>query len=157
MTSGSEKVREFAIHPLLKMFHFPLRPLLILMRAPSEAVRGHRATPAGTRWKLVWCFSLFRDLRGNLFICDCKLKWLVDWIYSTNTTVDQIYCKGPASKLDKKINDLVPLSFDCITTGEVQKILLINNDHSFPWLFKCHLKYVCLPSHRVRFLPVSDV
>uniref|UniRef100_A0A3B4ZFX3 Leucine-rich glioma-inactivated protein 1 n=1 Tax=Stegastes partitus TaxID=144197 RepID=A0A3B4ZFX3_9TELE len=56
------------------------------------------------------------DLRGNQFTCDCKLKWLVEWIYSTNATVDQIYCKGPASQLDKKINDLVPQSFDCITT-----------------------------------------
>uniref|UniRef100_A0A7N8YQ92 Leucine-rich glioma-inactivated protein 1 n=1 Tax=Mastacembelus armatus TaxID=205130 RepID=A0A7N8YQ92_9TELE len=56
------------------------------------------------------------DLRGNQFICDCKLKWLVEWIYSTNATVDQIYCKGPASQLDKKINDLAPQSFDCITT-----------------------------------------
>ncbi|GLD65076.1 leucine-rich glioma-inactivated protein 1-like protein [Lates japonicus] len=56
------------------------------------------------------------DLRGNQFICDCKLKWLVEWIYSTNATVDQIYCKGPALQLDKKINDLAPQSFDCITT-----------------------------------------
>uniref|UniRef100_A0A3Q3G274 Leucine-rich, glioma inactivated 1a n=1 Tax=Labrus bergylta TaxID=56723 RepID=A0A3Q3G274_9LABR len=56
------------------------------------------------------------NLRGNQFTCDCKLKWLVEWIYSTNTTVDQIYCKGPASQLDKKINDLAPQAFDCITT-----------------------------------------
>lgn len=62
-------------------------------------------------------FCPFRDLRGNQFTCDCKLKWLVEWIYSTNATVDQIYCKGPASHLDKRINDLVPQSFDCITTG----------------------------------------
>lgn len=35
--------------------------------------------------------------------------------------MDQIYCKGPASKLDKKINNLVlSTSFDCITTGEAQ-------------------------------------
>uniref|UniRef100_A0A3Q3G485 Leucine-rich, glioma inactivated 1a n=1 Tax=Labrus bergylta TaxID=56723 RepID=A0A3Q3G485_9LABR len=61
-------------------------------------------------------FLFFRDLRGNQFTCDCKLKWLVEWIYSTNTTVDQIYCKGPASQLDKKINDLAPQAFDCITT-----------------------------------------
>lgn len=59
----------------------------------------------------------FRDFRGNQFNCDCKLKWLVEWIYSTNATVDQIYCKGPAAQLDKKINNLVPQSFDCITTG----------------------------------------
>lgn len=56
-------------------------------------------------------------MRGNQFICDCKLKWLVEWIDSTNATVDQIYCKGPASQLDKKINSLVPQAFDCITTG----------------------------------------
>ena len=37
----------------------------------------------------------------------------------TNATVDQIYCKGPESQLDKKINDLSPQSFDCITTGEL--------------------------------------
>lgn len=61
-----------------------------------------------------------RDLRGNQFTCDCKLKWLVEWIYSTNATIDQIYCKGPASQLDKKINDLAPQSFDCITTGAAQ-------------------------------------
>uniref|UniRef100_A0A3B3BEP2 Leucine-rich glioma-inactivated protein 1 n=1 Tax=Oryzias melastigma TaxID=30732 RepID=A0A3B3BEP2_ORYME len=56
------------------------------------------------------------DLRGNHFTCDCKLKWLVEWIFSTNATVDQVYCKGPASHLDKSINDLEPQSFDCITT-----------------------------------------
>ncbi|KAM6956513.1 leucine-rich glioma-inactivated protein 1-like [Aplochiton taeniatus] len=56
------------------------------------------------------------DLRGNQFICDCKLKWLVEWMVHTNATMDQIYCKGPASHLDKKINDLMPQSFDCITT-----------------------------------------
>ena len=60
-----------------------------------------------------------RDLRGNQFICDCKLKWLVEWMVHTNATVDQIYCKGPESLLDKKINDLSPQSFDCITTGEL--------------------------------------
>ncbi|XP_007239890.2 leucine-rich glioma-inactivated protein 1a isoform X2 [Astyanax mexicanus] len=56
------------------------------------------------------------DLRGNLFNCDCKLKWLVDWIYHTNATVDQIYCNGPAAYQGKRINDLTPQSFDCITT-----------------------------------------
>ncbi|KAK2865704.1 hypothetical protein Q7C36_001760 [Tachysurus vachellii] len=56
------------------------------------------------------------DLRGNLFTCDCKLKWLVDWIYHTNATVDQIYCNSPPAYQGKKINDLTPQSFDCITT-----------------------------------------
>ncbi|KAL4640062.1 leucine-rich glioma-inactivated protein 1 [Arapaima gigas] len=55
------------------------------------------------------------DLRGNIFSCDCKLKWLVEWIYQTNATVDQIYCSSPPLYQGKKINDLVPQSFDCIT------------------------------------------
>uniref|UniRef100_A0A3B4C5R8 Leucine-rich glioma-inactivated protein 1 n=1 Tax=Pygocentrus nattereri TaxID=42514 RepID=A0A3B4C5R8_PYGNA len=56
------------------------------------------------------------DLRGNLFSCDCKLKWLVDWIYHTNATIDQIYCNSPPPYQGKKINDLTLQSFDCITT-----------------------------------------
>ncbi|XP_005156082.1 leucine-rich glioma-inactivated protein 1b isoform X1 [Danio rerio] len=55
------------------------------------------------------------DLRGNLFSCDCKLKWLVEWMFSTNATVDQLYCSGPSPYQGKKINDLMPQSFDCIT------------------------------------------
>ncbi|KAK6293332.1 hypothetical protein J4Q44_G00356580 [Coregonus suidteri] len=27
------------------------------------------------------------DLRGNQFMCDCKLKWLVEWMVHTNATV----------------------------------------------------------------------
>ncbi|XP_036439184.1 leucine-rich glioma-inactivated protein 1a [Colossoma macropomum] len=56
------------------------------------------------------------DLRGNLFSCDCKLKWLVDWIYHTNATVDQIYCNSPPPFQGKKINALSQKSFDCVTT-----------------------------------------
>ncbi|XP_030627491.1 leucine-rich glioma-inactivated protein 1a [Chanos chanos] len=56
------------------------------------------------------------DLRGNRFICDCKLKWLVDWMVNTNATVDQISCSGPPQYQDRKINDLSPQHFDCITT-----------------------------------------
>ncbi|XP_063076867.1 leucine-rich glioma-inactivated protein 1b [Engraulis encrasicolus] len=55
------------------------------------------------------------DLRGNQFHCDCKLKWLVEWMFNTNATVDQIFCAGPPLYQGKKINDLVPQSFDCIT------------------------------------------
>ncbi|XP_066520243.1 leucine-rich glioma-inactivated protein 1b [Hoplias malabaricus] len=55
------------------------------------------------------------DLRGNMFHCDCKLKWLIEWMYSTNATVDPIYCNGPALLKGRKINDLMPQSFNCIT------------------------------------------
>ncbi|CAL8259686.1 unnamed protein product [Arctogadus glacialis] len=54
------------------------------------------------------------DLRGNNLVCDCKLKWLVEWMVHTNATMDQISCSGPSSHQDQKINDLVAASFDCI-------------------------------------------
>lgn len=60
-----------------------------------------------------------RDLRGNNLICDCKLKWLVEWMHHTNATLDEIYCSGPPSYQGKRLNDLLPHSFDCITSGLV--------------------------------------
>ncbi|XP_030060678.1 leucine-rich glioma-inactivated protein 1 [Microcaecilia unicolor] len=56
------------------------------------------------------------DLRGNLFHCDCKLKWLVEWLDSTNATVEQIYCESPSEYKGRKINSLSRKDFDCITT-----------------------------------------
>ncbi|XP_020316087.1 leucine-rich glioma-inactivated protein 1 [Oncorhynchus kisutch] len=55
------------------------------------------------------------DLKGNNLECDCKLKWLVEWMHTTNAMVDQILCSGPLLFQGKLINDLVPGSFDCIT------------------------------------------
>ncbi|XP_043912599.1 leucine-rich glioma-inactivated protein 1 [Protopterus annectens] len=55
------------------------------------------------------------DLRGNLLHCDCKLKWLVEWLVSTNATVEHIECASPPQYKGRKINDLVPKDFDCIT------------------------------------------
>lgn len=63
-----------------------------------------------------------RDLRGNNLICDCKLKWLVEWMHHTNATLDEIYCSGPPIHQGKKLNDLLPHSFDCITAG----VILLN-------------------------------
>ncbi|XP_008311973.1 leucine-rich glioma-inactivated protein 1b [Cynoglossus semilaevis] len=61
------------------------------------------------------------DLRGNNLICDCKLKWLVEWMHQTNATLDDIYCSGPPVNQGKRLNDLLPHSFDCITTGNSLK------------------------------------
>lgn len=66
---------------------------------------------------LMWSVHACRDLRGNNLICDCKLKWLVEWMHHTNATLDQIYCSGPPIHQGKKLNDLLPHSFDCITAG----------------------------------------
>uniref|UniRef100_A0A9L0IGT7 Leucine-rich glioma-inactivated protein 1 n=1 Tax=Equus asinus TaxID=9793 RepID=A0A9L0IGT7_EQUAS len=56
------------------------------------------------------------DLRGNLFNCDCKLKWLVEWLGHTNATVEDIYCEGPPEYKKRKINSLSSKDFDCIIT-----------------------------------------
>nr|XP_033818447.1 leucine-rich repeat LGI family member 4 [Geotrypetes seraphini]XP_033818448.1 leucine-rich repeat LGI family member 4 [Geotrypetes seraphini]XP_033818449.1 leucine-rich repeat LGI family member 4 [Geotrypetes seraphini] len=56
------------------------------------------------------------DLRGNTFHCDCRLKWLVEWLGTTNATVEPFYCESPPEYSGRKINDLKPKDFDCITT-----------------------------------------
>uniref|UniRef100_A0A8C5NEA3 LRRCT domain-containing protein n=1 Tax=Gouania willdenowi TaxID=441366 RepID=A0A8C5NEA3_GOUWI len=56
------------------------------------------------------------DLRGNNLVCDCMLKWLVEWMHHTNATLDEIYCSDSSIHHEKKLNDLLPHSFDCITT-----------------------------------------
>ncbi|XP_041426955.1 leucine-rich glioma-inactivated protein 1 isoform X2 [Xenopus laevis] len=56
------------------------------------------------------------DLRGNVFRCDCKLKWLVEWLDKTNATVEQIHCESPPEYKGRKINSLSAKDFDCITT-----------------------------------------
>ncbi|XP_005407580.1 PREDICTED: leucine-rich glioma-inactivated protein 1 isoform X1 [Chinchilla lanigera] len=56
------------------------------------------------------------DLRGNSFNCDCKLKWLVEWLSHTNATVEDIYCEGPPEYKKRKINSLSSKDFDCIIT-----------------------------------------
>ncbi|XP_073858329.1 leucine-rich glioma-inactivated protein 1 isoform X6 [Macaca fascicularis] len=56
------------------------------------------------------------DLRGNSFNCDCKLKWLVEWLGHTNATVEDIYCEGPPEYKKRKINSLSSKDFDCIIT-----------------------------------------
>uniref|UniRef100_W5NCW3 Leucine-rich repeat LGI family, member 3 n=2 Tax=Lepisosteus oculatus TaxID=7918 RepID=W5NCW3_LEPOC len=55
------------------------------------------------------------DLRGNSFRCDCKIKWLVDWLEKTNTTVPAIYCASPIEFQGRRISDLTPRDFNCIT------------------------------------------
>ncbi|XP_060097306.1 leucine-rich glioma-inactivated protein 1 [Heteronotia binoei] len=56
------------------------------------------------------------DLRGNAFTCDCKLKWLVEWVSRTNTTVEDVYCESPPEYKKRKINNFSPNEFDCIIT-----------------------------------------
>ncbi|XP_070992327.1 leucine-rich repeat LGI family member 3 [Oncorhynchus clarkii lewisi] len=55
------------------------------------------------------------DLRGNSFRCDCKIKWLVDWMEKSNTSVPAIYCASPFEFQDRRIHDLTPRDFNCIS------------------------------------------
>ncbi|CAL8251486.1 unnamed protein product [Boreogadus saida] len=55
------------------------------------------------------------DLRGNSFRCDCKIKWLVDWMEQTNTSVPAIYCASPFEFQGRRIHDLTPRDFNCIS------------------------------------------
>ncbi|XP_051923975.1 leucine-rich repeat LGI family member 3 isoform X2 [Hippocampus zosterae] len=55
------------------------------------------------------------DLRGNSFHCDCKIKWLVDWIDKTNTSVPPAYCASPFELQGRRIHDLAPRDFSCIS------------------------------------------
>lgn len=68
-----------------------------------------------------------RDLRGNAFKCDCKLKWLVTWMSRTNATIEDIYCESPPEYKKRKINNLSPNEFDCIITGKSFKDIYCTN------------------------------
>lgn len=63
------------------------------------------------------CPPLPRDLRGNSLACDCKIKWLVEWMESTNTTVPAVFCSSPGQFEGQRIRDLALGDFQCITTG----------------------------------------
>ncbi|XP_067879049.1 leucine-rich repeat LGI family member 3 isoform X2 [Heterodontus francisci] len=56
------------------------------------------------------------DLRGNAFHCDCKVKWLIEWIQMANTTVPPVYCASPSRYQNVRINYLPIKDFDCIST-----------------------------------------
>ncbi|XP_033890436.3 leucine-rich repeat LGI family member 2-like isoform X2 [Acipenser ruthenus] len=59
------------------------------------------------------------DLRGNSIECDCKSKWLLTWLKTTNSTVSDVYCAGPAELKGRKLNDLQYLNHKCTSTDFV--------------------------------------
>uniref|UniRef100_A0ACB8FRE6 Leucine-rich glioma- protein 1 n=1 Tax=Sphaerodactylus townsendi TaxID=933632 RepID=A0ACB8FRE6_9SAUR len=59
------------------------------------------------------------DLRGNSFHCDCKLKWLMEWVSYTNAVVEPIECRSPPELNRTNLAELRPGSFNCITTDLV--------------------------------------
>ncbi|KAK7169880.1 hypothetical protein R3I94_000196 [Phoxinus phoxinus] len=59
------------------------------------------------------------DLRGNVFECDCRAKWLMMWLKSTNATVSDVLCAGPEEMKGKRLNDMASLHNECISTDFV--------------------------------------
>ncbi|XP_074837443.1 leucine-rich glioma-inactivated protein 1-like isoform X1 [Carettochelys insculpta] len=59
------------------------------------------------------------DLRGNPFHCDCRVKWLVEWLAGTNSSMELGTCQGPAEHNGTRLSQLHPQDFDCITTALV--------------------------------------
>uniref|UniRef100_A0A674K3J0 LRRCT domain-containing protein n=1 Tax=Terrapene triunguis TaxID=2587831 RepID=A0A674K3J0_9SAUR len=57
------------------------------------------------------------DLRGNPFHCDCRIKWLVEWLSSTNASAELGECQGPAELNGTRLSQLQLQDFDCITTA----------------------------------------
>ncbi|KAM4808597.1 leucine-rich repeat LGI family member 2 [Rhinophrynus dorsalis] len=59
------------------------------------------------------------DLRGNKFECDCKAKWLFNWLKMTNSSVSDVLCIGPSEYQGKKLNEVASFDSECITTDFV--------------------------------------
>uniref|UniRef100_A0A8C0H3X7 LRRCT domain-containing protein n=1 Tax=Chelonoidis abingdonii TaxID=106734 RepID=A0A8C0H3X7_CHEAB len=73
-----------------------------LASAPHSPARGDSPT---------------RDLRGNPFHCDCRIKWLVEWLSSTNASAELGECQGPGEVNGTQLSQLHLQDFDCITTA----------------------------------------
>ncbi|XP_065145000.1 leucine-rich repeat LGI family member 2a [Paramisgurnus dabryanus] len=59
------------------------------------------------------------DLRGNAFECDCRAKWLMLWLKSTNASVSDVICAGPEEMKGKRLNDMTSLHNECFSTDFV--------------------------------------
>ncbi|XP_029027750.1 leucine-rich repeat LGI family member 2 [Betta splendens] len=59
------------------------------------------------------------DLRGNAFECDCRVKWLMTWLKTTNATVSDVVCVAPEEVKDKRLNDMSSLHDECVSTDFV--------------------------------------
>ncbi|XP_072435576.1 leucine-rich repeat LGI family member 2a isoform X1 [Chiloscyllium punctatum] len=87
-----------------------LRDLIHLSLANS----GIRSLPRDVLSDLDSLIEL--DLRGNELQCDCKTKWMTTWLKSINATVTNVFCAGPPEHEGKKLIDLTPSDFDCMST-----------------------------------------
>uniref|UniRef100_A0A6J0SLE2 Leucine-rich repeat LGI family member 3 n=1 Tax=Pogona vitticeps TaxID=103695 RepID=A0A6J0SLE2_9SAUR len=84
------------------------------------------------------------DLRGNSLTCDCNIKWLVEWMESTNTSVPAVFCGSPPQYQGQKIRELPLKDFDCVTTDfVVHQVLPFQSVSAEPFLYASDL-YVAL-------------
>lgn len=89
----------------------------------TKLALGDRFAATLPSWRSPTNFSLNRDLRGNAFHCDCKLKWLVEWLSHTSALVEPIECHSPAELNRTSLSELRPGGFSCITTGRSSFVL----------------------------------
>eukprot|EP00076_Gallus_gallus_P033102 XP_024998640.1 leucine-rich repeat LGI family member 3 [Gallus gallus] len=84
------------------------------------------------------------DLRGNALVCDCKLKWLVEWLEGTNTSVPTVACSSPAPLEGQRLRDLPLRDFHCVTTDfAVHQVLPFQAVSAEPYTYASDL-YVAL-------------
>ncbi|KAI2661334.1 Leucine-rich repeat LGI family member 3 [Labeo rohita] len=105
------------------------------------------------------------DLRGNSFRCDCKIKWLVDWMEKTNTSVPAIYCASPFEFQDFAVYETYSfqsLSVESYEFNDDQYVVFAQPNTGictvFIWdhvnmLFKTHYNITC----PLRFVKIQDI
>ncbi|XP_053546114.1 leucine-rich glioma-inactivated protein 1 [Bombina bombina] len=64
------------------------------------------------------------DLRGNPMHCDCKIKWLVQWINTIGKNIPvwlPLPCEEPEKHRGRNLSSLSEHEFDCVTGNIVQR------------------------------------
>uniref|UniRef100_A0A4W4F1G4 Leucine-rich repeat LGI family, member 2b n=1 Tax=Electrophorus electricus TaxID=8005 RepID=A0A4W4F1G4_ELEEL len=86
-----------------------------------------------------------RDLRGNLFQCDCESKWLMLWLKRSNATVSDVYCAGPADLKGLLMKDVPDKHAKCISTDFVSHQIINTQSMSADIFFYKEDIYAALP------------
>lgn len=63
-------------------------------------------------------FQIIRDLRGNMFQCDCESMWLMLWLKRSNATISDVYCASPSNMKGVLLKDVPEKHSKCVSTGD---------------------------------------
>ncbi|KAM4651921.1 leucine-rich glioma-inactivated protein 1-like [Discoglossus pictus] len=64
------------------------------------------------------------DLRGNPMHCDCKIKWLAQWVSGVGKNIavwPPLPCEVPPNHKGRRLSDLTARDFDCVSGKIVQR------------------------------------